>query len=140
MTSSIVFISIGIIILIILFVLKTHYGNANDRIKKELQIHYANNTNFIIINLDDVIVEDFSHSESVPVDVYDKELNPNDDSIYYNPHQSFRDKLHKYKNVTKHTSLLIIPFEYEGSKYKFKIKLPVNAITIRMGFYRQKTT
>ena len=108
--------------------------------KKEIRtlgnnIFVRNKENFAI-DLDNIIVEGFSYSEGVGVDVYDEELEEKKLANRYTLSNTF----HKYKDTTRFNSLIIIPFNYNGRSYNLKTKIPKEDISIRMKLYQQKTT
>ncbi len=95
------------------------------------------------LDLDTIKIDGFNWNENVPVDIYNKELDPNDPFLYRTfEHDAFRfkGKFHKNKEVLKFYSRLYIPINYKGEEKTYEFNLPIEHTKIRMQFYIQKQT
>ena len=93
------------------------------------------------LDLDTIKIDGFNWNENVPVDIYNKELDPNDPFLYRTfEHDAFRfkGKFHKNKEVIKFYSRLYIPINYKGEEKTYEFNLPIEHTKIRMKFYLQK--
>ncbi|MBU2976059.1 hypothetical protein [Zobellia sp. B3R18] len=95
----------------------------------------------IEVNTDTIIVDGINYNESVPLDVYGTELNPDDSTFYRGTglnNYSMRKRFHKQETITRFKSTFYIPIIYQNQEYKFSTNLPIDQITLRMKFYMQK--
>ncbi|WP_234859228.1 hypothetical protein [Aquimarina aquimarini] len=128
-----------IIAIILLFV-----GFLSIRPKIKEEVAYKKFERFLLslpkfkIPLDTVKVDGFHWRESIPVDIYDNELDPNDPYFYGRSKYSYSNKYHKDKAVTKFKSSVYITIPYEGLGHKIKLYIPIEHTVINMKFYLEK--
>lgn len=134
--------SVSILSLIITFYLtiKKFFLKKRDKGKIDSLYKHLKKLHKFEISLEDSIkTSGFYWQESIPVDIYDNELNPRDPFLYgksLSPVLS--TKFHKNKIATNFKTKLDITIPYLGSQYKFHINLPIEETIIRMNFYTKK--
>ncbi len=92
---------------------------------------------YLEIDLETIIVEGFHYSENIDVDVYDNKIDSTSYTNYSNPY-SLGNKFHKKKEVTRFYSIVKFTFDYKGSSYTSKNKIPIDEVSLRMQLLTQK--
>ncbi|MDO6811300.1 hypothetical protein Q4603_21980 [Zobellia galactanivorans] len=111
--------------------------------KQEREIKaYLQTLEYVDIDADTITVDGTSYVESVPVDVYDTELDPNSPNFYRGTGGTsdfkFRDTFHKQKDFTRFKSIIYLTIPYRDREYEFSTTLPIDQTTLRMRLYLQK--
>lgn len=122
---------------LVLIVLKVYdFKDRKDILEKEN--FFKDKPFFTIDLLESIDVQGSFNEETIPVDIYDNKINPNEffDLEGYN----LTNRFHKNKTFRHFTSYLTIKFNYEGEKYQFNMELPLHEINVRMAFYKQGTS
>lgn len=129
---------ISAIIFLIVYLIGLSTKTNNKKSLKKFKA-YLKTLDSFELDLDTIKVDGFNWSETVPVNIYDTELNPNSDTFYQrSDYGSYSDKYHKDKRTTKFSTKIIIPLSYNNTSLKYQDTLPIENTIIKMKFYMHK--
>ncbi|SIT01336.1 hypothetical protein SAMN05421766_10714 [Zobellia uliginosa] len=135
-----------LIFYIVILVLLTISGKLFPKFKQNRNAQkietYLQTLKYVDIDTDTIVVDGTSYTQSVPVDVYDTELDPNSPNFYRGTGGTsdfkFRNTFHKQKDFTRFKSTVYVPIIYQDQEYKFSMNFPIDQTTLRMKLYMQK--
>lgn len=133
---------IFLLIILIIVSLYDWYIKLKNNHNKQAFKDYLTSLDSFEIDLNTVKIDGFNWQENIPVDVYDNELNANDDFLYRTFSYDFfalKNKFHKNTNKAKFSSKLYIPLTHNGNKQVYKLDVPIEHTVIRMKFYQKKS-
>ncbi|WP_158975473.1 hypothetical protein [Cellulophaga sp. L1A9] len=133
---------IGIIFSVVLFIcvyfFRKHKTNI---IRSGGQLKSIRLEELSTIQLDNLVVDGFNRKEEQFVDEYGTVYTPEKYQEHLQSENIFTmGRKFRQESVKNFFSVVNIPLSYNGKDYEFRLKIPLDEITLRMRFYNKKTT
>ncbi|ADV50354.1 hypothetical protein Celal_3080 [Cellulophaga algicola DSM 14237] len=135
-------IGIGIIFSVLLFICVYFFRkHKTNTIRSGGQLKSIRLEELSIIQLDNLVVDGFNRKEEQYVDEYGAVYTPEKYQEHLQSENIFTmGKEFRQESVENFFSVVNFPLLYNEKEYVFKLKIPLDEITLRMRFYNKKST